>query len=58
MPYTFANLVHLVFLLLLRNLGNVFNFSWGSLVLSCLYRALDLDTMFDQENIVGCMLLL
>jgi len=58
MPDTSASLVHFMYLPLLRDLANVSNFSWGSIVLACLYRALDHDTKFQQDNIGGCMLLM
>ena len=43
---TSASLVHFMYLPLLRDLSNVSNFSWGSAVLACLYRALDHGIMF------------
>jgi len=55
---TSASLVHFMFLPLLRELDHISNFSWGSAVLACLYRALDHNTKFQQDNIVGDMLLL
>jgi len=41
MSDTSKSQVHLMYLLLLVDLNNVSNFSWGSTVLACLYRALD-----------------
>ena len=58
MPDTSANLVHFMFLPLLRELDHISNFSWGSAVLACPYRSLDHNTKFQQDNIGGCMLLL
>jgi len=58
MPDTSASLVHFMFLPLLMDLEHISNFSWGSAVLACLYRALDHNTKFHQDNIGGCMLLL
>jgi len=58
MPDTSASLVHFMFLPLLTDLEHISNFSWGSAVLACLYRALDHSTKFYQDNIGGCMLLL
>ena len=58
MPNTSASLVYFMYLPLLRDLAHVSNFSWGSTVLACLYRALDHGTKFQQDNIGGCMLLL
>ena len=58
MPDTSANLVHFMFLPLLTDLEHISNFSWGSAVLACLYRALDHNTKFHQDNIGGYMLLL
>jgi len=55
---TSTSLVHFMYLLLLRDLSNVSNFSWGLVVLAYLYHALDHDTKFQQDNIGGCMLLL
>ena len=57
-PDTSGGRVHLMYLLLLSDLNNVSNYSWGSGVLACLYRALDHGVDFNQENIGGCMLLL
>jgi len=47
-----------MYLLLLADLNNVSNFSWGSTLLVCLYRALDHSINYNQDNIRGCMLLL
>jgi len=58
MPNTSASLVYFMYLPLLRDLAHVSNFSWGSVMLECLYRALDHGTKFQQNNIGGCMLLL
>ncbi|XP_027905255.1 protein MAIN-LIKE 1-like isoform X2 [Vigna unguiculata] len=58
MPDTSASRVHLMYLLLLADLNKVSNYSWGSAVLACLYRALDRGIDFNQDNIGGCMLLL
>jgi len=58
MPDTSTSRVHLMYLLLLANLNNASNFSWGSAVLASLYRALDHGIDYNQENIGGCMLLL
>jgi len=58
MPDTSVSLVHFMFLPLLADLEHISNFSWGSAVLACLYRALDHSTKFHQDNIGGCMLLL
>jgi len=58
MPGILASLVHFMYLQLLRDLAHVSNFTWGSVVLTCLYRALDHSTKFQQDNIGGCMLLL
>ncbi|XP_047163765.1 protein MAIN-LIKE 1-like [Vigna umbellata] len=58
MPDTSASMVHLMYLPLLADLQNVSQYSWGSAMLSCLYRALDHGTRADQENIGGCMILL
>jgi len=46
MPDTSASLIHFMYLPLLRDMSIVSNFSWGSIVLACLYRALDHDTKF------------
>jgi len=40
MPDTSASKVHLMYLLLLADLNNASNFSWGSIVLTSLYRTL------------------
>jgi len=58
MSDTSGSKVHLMYLLLLSDLNNVSNYSWGSGVLACLYRALDHGVDFNQENIGGCTLLL
>jgi len=58
MPDTSGSQVHLMYLLLLADLDNVSNFSWGSTLSVCLYRALDHGINYNQENIGGCMLLL
>ena len=58
MPDTSASRVHLMYLPLLTDLNNVFNYSWGAAVLAGLYRALDHGVDFNQTNIGGCMLLL
>jgi len=55
---TSGSRVHLMYLLLLSDLDNVSNYSWGSCVLACLYRALNHGVDFNQENIGGCTLLL
>ena len=54
MPDTSGSRVHLMYLLLLGDLNNVSNYSWGSGVLACLYRALDHGVDFNDENIGGC----
>jgi len=46
MPDTTMNMVIFMYFPLLRDLANVSNFSWSSIVLACLYRALDHDTKF------------
>nr|XP_007157670.1 hypothetical protein PHAVU_002G088800g [Phaseolus vulgaris]ESW29664.1 hypothetical protein PHAVU_002G088800g [Phaseolus vulgaris] len=58
MPDSSGSKVHLMYLLLLANLNNVRNYSWGSAVLASLYRALDHEIDFNQDNIGGCTLLL
>ncbi|XP_017416446.1 protein MAIN-LIKE 1-like [Vigna angularis] len=58
MPDTSASMVHLMYLPLLANLQNVSKYSWASVVLSCLYCALDHGTRADQDNIGGYMILL
>jgi len=58
MPDTSTNIVHFMYLSLLRDLAHLSNFSWGLTMLACLYRALDHSTKFEQDNIDGCMLLL
>jgi len=58
MPDTLASRVHLMYLSLLTYLNNVSNYSLGTTILSCLYRALDHEIDFNQQNIGGCMLLL
>ena len=55
---TSGSRVHLMYLLLLSDLDNVSNYSWGSSVLVCLYHAFDHRVNFNQENIDGCTLLL
>jgi len=47
-----------MYLLLLHDLTMIRNYNWGSAVLACLYRALDDEVDFKQENIGGCMLFL
>jgi len=58
MSDTSGSRVHLMYLLLLSDLDNVSNYSLGSDVLACHYRALDHGVDFNQENIGGCTLLL
>ena len=58
MSDTSSSLVHFMYFPLLRDLANVSNFSWGSTILACLYRALNHGTKFQQDNIGGWMLLL
>jgi len=58
MPDTSASRVYLMHLPLLTDINNIFNYSWGATVLTCLYRALNHGIDFNQTNIGGCMLLL
>jgi len=58
MPDYYGSKVHLMYLLLLVDLNNVRNYSWGSAVLIILYRALDHEIDFNKDNIGGCTLLL
>jgi len=55
---TSGSRVHQMYPLLLSDLNNVSNCSWGSGVLACLYCAHDHGVNFNQGNIGGCMLLL
>jgi len=43
--------VHLMYLLLLADLNNIRNYSWGSAVMASLYRVLDHRIDFNQDNI-------
>ncbi|XP_022637904.1 protein MAIN-LIKE 1-like [Vigna radiata var. radiata] len=51
MPDTFESMVHLMYPSLLADLQNVSNYSWASVVFSCLYRALNHGIRVDQDNI-------
>ncbi|XP_019450702.1 PREDICTED: serine/threonine-protein phosphatase 7 long form homolog [Lupinus angustifolius] len=58
MPDTSGNRVHLMYLPLLEDLTETFQYSWGSAVLACLYRGLCRATIIrDQKEIGGCLLL-
>jgi len=48
---TSRSIIHLMHLLLLANLNNVPNYSWGLTVLASLYCALDHGVDFKQENV-------
>jgi len=58
MPDTLDNRVNLIYLLLLTNFNEVTNYSRNSIMLAYLYRPLDHDIDFNQENVGGCMILL
>ncbi|OIW01431.1 hypothetical protein TanjilG_11149 [Lupinus angustifolius] len=59
MPDTSGNRVHLMYLPLLQDLIETFQYSWGSAVLACRNRGLCRATIIsDQKEIRGCLLLL
>ncbi|MBA0549879.1 hypothetical protein Golob_020880, partial [Gossypium lobatum] len=58
MPDKSRNLVHLRWLLLLTNLKEAGQLSWGSAVLATLYREMCRATQPEKAKIGGCMLLL
>ncbi|KAK5839062.1 hypothetical protein PVK06_007820 [Gossypium arboreum] len=58
MPDANNNRVHLMYFPLLADLQNVHSYSWGSAVLSMLYRELCRTTKPDVVDIGGCLLLL
>jgi len=45
------NMLEHMYMLLLADLTHVATYSWGSAVLTCLYRALDHGIDYDQDNI-------
>jgi len=55
---TFAARVHIMYLLKLVDLNVAANYSWGLVVLACLYRGLDHDIHLSQDNIGRSMILL
>ncbi|XP_019434985.1 PREDICTED: serine/threonine-protein phosphatase 7 long form homolog [Lupinus angustifolius] len=56
---TSGNRVHLMYLPLLEDLTETFQYSWSSAVLACLYRGLCRATIIsDKKEIGGCLLLL
>ncbi|KAF1866337.1 hypothetical protein Lal_00024344 [Lupinus albus] len=59
MPDTYGSRVHLMYLSLLQDLSETFNYSWGSAVLACLYRGLCHAVLISRQiEISGCLLLL
>ncbi|KAF1877992.1 hypothetical protein Lal_00041741 [Lupinus albus] len=59
MPNTSRSRFHLMYLPLLDDLSETFDYSWGSVVLACLYRGLcRADVFKDQKEVGGCLLLL
>ncbi|KAF1893907.1 hypothetical protein Lal_00002452 [Lupinus albus] len=56
---TSGSRVHLMYLLLLEDLSETYQYSWGSAVLVCLYRGLCRAALIScQIEIGGCLLLL
>ncbi|KAF1880746.1 hypothetical protein Lal_00011805 [Lupinus albus] len=59
MPDTSSSRVHLMYLLLLEDLSETYQYSWGSAVLACLYRGLCRAALISRQiEIGGCLLLL
>ncbi|KAF1879904.1 hypothetical protein Lal_00022808 [Lupinus albus] len=59
MPDTSGSRVHLMYLPLLEDLSETFNYIWGSAVLVCLYRGLCRAALISRQiEICGCLLLL
>ncbi|KAF1859051.1 hypothetical protein Lal_00000875 [Lupinus albus] len=59
MPDTSGSRVHLMYLPLLEDLSETFKYSWGSIVLACLYRGLCRAALINRQiEIGGCLLLL
>ncbi|KAF1873038.1 hypothetical protein Lal_00016157 [Lupinus albus] len=59
MPDTSGSRVHLMYLLLLEDLSETYQYSWGSAVLACLYRGLCRAALISRQiEIGGCLLLL
>ncbi|KAF1881901.1 hypothetical protein Lal_00038543 [Lupinus albus] len=59
MPDTSGSRVHLMYLLLLEDLSETYQYNWGSAVLACLYRGLCRAALISRQiEIGGCLLLL
>ncbi|KAF1874095.1 hypothetical protein Lal_00041539 [Lupinus albus] len=59
MPDTSGSRVHLMYLLLLEDLSETYQYSWVSAVLACLYRGLCRAALISRQiEIGGCLLLL
>ncbi|KAF1863204.1 hypothetical protein Lal_00042508 [Lupinus albus] len=59
MPDTLGSRVHLMYLPLLEDLSEIFQYSWGSAVLACLYRGLCRAALISRQiEINGCLQLL
>ncbi|KAF1895106.1 hypothetical protein Lal_00022603 [Lupinus albus] len=59
MSDTSGSQVHLMYLLLLEDLSETYQYSWGSAVLACLYRGLCRAALISRQiEIGGCLLLL
>ncbi|KAF1897528.1 hypothetical protein Lal_00036970 [Lupinus albus] len=59
MSDTSGSRVHLMYLLLLEDLSETYQYSWGSVVLACLYRCLCRAALISRQiEIGGCLLLL
>ncbi|KAF1896238.1 hypothetical protein Lal_00018517, partial [Lupinus albus] len=59
MPDTSVSRVHLMYLLLLEDLSETYQYSWGSAVLVCLYRGLCRAALISHQIEIGeCLLLL
>ncbi|CAL0299919.1 unnamed protein product [Lupinus luteus] len=59
LPDTSGSRIHLMYLPLLDDLSETFEYSWGSAVLAILYRGLCCAaTIKEQKEVGGCLLLL
>ncbi|CAL0312232.1 unnamed protein product [Lupinus luteus] len=59
MPDTSGSRVHLMYLPLLEDLSDTYEYSWGAAVLACLYRGLCRAALISKQvEVGGCLLLL
>ncbi|CAL0320991.1 unnamed protein product [Lupinus luteus] len=59
MPDTPGSRVHLMYLPLLEDLSDTYEYNWGAAVLACLYRGLCRAALISRQvEVGGCLLLL